>query len=108
MSKKTLTRLWMVTGLVALFLVVATILVATRAKHAGMRDERVFVTSSDGWISVYEQPDRESTVVVTLANGSSVLIVDYTISRGRTWFLVSRSGAEPGWVLARDISLERD
>lgn len=73
-----------------------------------MRDQRVFVTSADGWVSVYEQPDRHSVELATLANGSSVLIIDYATSGGRTWYLVSRSGTDPGWVQARSIAQERE
>ncbi len=105
MSKVTLTRLWIVTGLAALLLTAATIGLATRARHISMQNKRAFVTSPDGRIDLYEQPDRASPVLVTLANGSSVMIIDFTTRNGRTWYYVKRSGTNPGWVRARNITL---
>jgi uncharacterized protein YgiM (DUF1202 family) len=107
MSKGTLTRLWIVTGLVALVLITATVALATRAHHANMQDKRAYVTSRDGSINVYEGPDRDSPVLVTLRNGSSVLVMDYATINGRTWYYVKRSGASAGWIPARNISLNR-
>jgi hypothetical protein len=106
MSKGTLTRLWIVTGLVVLSLTVVTIVLATRAQHAGMRDKRAYVTSRDGSIDLREGPDQASASLVTLRNGSSVLVMDYAIVNGRTWYYVKRSGTSPGWIPARNISLD--
>jgi hypothetical protein len=106
MSKVTLARLWIVTGLVALLLTAATIGLATRARHMSMQNKQAFVTSPNGPIHLYEQPDRASPVLITLVNGSSVMVIDFATRNGRTWYYVKRSGTNPGWVQARNITLD--
>ena len=104
MSKKLISRLWVLTGLVALVLLVATVSLASRA--TSQSDQAVTVYLTGGRLfQLYEEPDRLSRVRSVLDYGTAVEVVDSTQDMEQQWYYVEVEDKE-GWIPAESVSLE--
>jgi hypothetical protein len=103
-SKKTLTILWIITGLVALVLAFATVRLATRAKSQALFGSTGYLAGRRNTINVRESPDAASPVVAVLVRGSAVTILDSRVEGGQTWYLIQKDKMTPGWISAEFIS----
>ena len=104
MSRRTLSRLWIAAGLVALLLGVATIGLASRARVKAILGSTVYLTGEDRFIQVRAQPSQTAPVAAVLGHGTPVNVTDATTAGGQTWYHVSRGERRTGWVQAQHTS----
>lgn len=105
MSRRTLTTLWIITGLVALALLAATIGLARRASTQAVVNSTVYLTSGSVSVGLHEQPNQESPVIAVLVRDSAVTVMAIANEGGRTWYYVQKGTMTPGWVSAENIRL---
>jgi hypothetical protein len=103
MSKKTLSALWVITALVALVLMVATIGLASKARAKAVLNSEVYLNRRSSLNVLHDQPDRFSRIIATLKRGTTVIVRDSTTEDGQTWYYVEARTAS-GWVEAEYIS----
>ena len=103
MSKKTLSTLWIITGLVALILVTATIGLASRARAKAILNSEVYLSRTSSLNVLHDQPDRFSRVIATFKRGTAVIVRDSVAKDGQTWYHVEARTAS-GWVEAEYVS----
>jgi hypothetical protein len=103
-SKKWHRVLWLVTGLVALLLLVATLRLATRAQSERILGQTVYLISRGSAAMLHQEPDPGSPVVGALVHGSTVVVLDQASQGGETWYLVHKSNMAPGWIPAANVS----
>ena len=106
MSKKTRRILWAVTGIVALFLAVATLTLAARARSQAILGQSVYLTGRGSAAKLHQEPNPDSPVVAALVHGSTVIVLDQDSQDGQTWYLVRKDIMTPGWILASSVSLD--
>ena len=105
MSKKLLSRLWILTGLVALVLLVATVSLTSRAASQADQTVTVYLTGGGRLFQLYEEPDRLARVRSVLDYGTAVEVVDSTKDMDQQWYYVEVED-KSGWIPAEYISLE--
>jgi len=105
MSKKTLSILWIITGLVAVVLMATTIRLAAKARAKAILNSEVYLSRTSSLNVLHDQPDRFSRVVATLKRGTAVIVRDSTTEDGQTWYYVEARTAS-GWVEAEYVSRE--
>ncbi len=103
MSKKTLSALWVITALVALVLMVATIGLASRARAKAILNSTVYLNRKSGLNVLHDQPDRFSRIIATLKRGTEVIVRDSATKDGQTWYYVE-ARTVLGWVEAEYVS----
>jgi len=103
MSKKTLPTLWIITGLVALILVAATIGSAAKARTKAILNSEVYLNRTSSLNVLYDQPDRFSRIIATFKRGTPVTVRDFVTKDGQTWYHVEARTAS-GWVEAEYVS----
>ena len=105
MSNKTLSTLWIITGLVAVVLMAATIGLASKARAKAILNSEVYLNRTSSLNVLYDQPDRFSRVIATFKRGTAVTVRDSVTREGQTWYRVEARTAS-GWVEAEYISSE--
>lgn len=105
MSRRTLTTLWIITGLVALALLAATIGLARRARTRVVVSSTVYLTSGSITVGLHEEPNQESPVIAMLVRDSAVTVLAIADEGGQTWYYVQKGTMTPGWVPAQDIRI---
>jgi uncharacterized protein YgiM (DUF1202 family) len=105
MSKKTLSTLWIITGLVALVLLAATIGLASKARAKAILNSEVYLSRTNSLNVLRDQPDRFSRIIATLKRGTAVTVRDSVTRDGQTWYYVEARTAS-GWVEAEYVSRE--
>ena len=103
MSKKTLSTLWIITGLVALILVTATMGLASRARAKAILNSEVYLSRTSSLNVLHDQPDLFSRVIATFKRGTAVIVRDSVAKDGQTWYHVEARTAS-GWVEAEYVS----
>ena len=104
MSKKTLSALWIITGLAALVLLAATIGVASKARAKAILNSEVYLSRTSSLNVLHDQPDRFSRIIATLKRGTAVIVrEDAATEDGQTWYYVEARTAS-GWVEAEYVS----
>jgi hypothetical protein len=103
-SKKTLTILWIITGLVALVLALVTVRLAARATSQAVFGSSAYLAGRSNTIRLRESPDPASPVTAILVRGSAVTILDTTVEGGQTWYLIQKDNMTPGWIPAEFMS----
>ncbi len=103
MSKKTLSTLWIITGLVALVLMAATIGLASKARAKAVLNSEVYLSRRSSLNVLHNQPDRFSRIIATFKRGTAVIVRDSTAKDGQTWYYVEARTAR-GWVEAEYVS----
>ncbi len=106
MSRKTLGRLWIVTGVVIVLLGAATFNLAARARNQAMLHNPLYLIGESVSVRLYAEPNENSQVVAVVSRGSLVVASDMTSHRGGAWYLVSKPGMKEGWVPASRLSLK--
>lgn len=103
LSDKTISRLWLVTAIVFLLLLAATVALVLEARSqpaAGVEalvERRTFLR---------EEPVGAGRVDAVLRPGSAVTIVDLVQQSGATWYQVEVGGVR-GWVPANTVTLRQ-
>jgi len=103
-SEKIFSRLWMVTGLGALVLVVATIGLGVKARSQANQTVTVYTVDKNIVISLYAEPSMASRIVTVLERGEPLAVTDYTNRGDQTWYHVNTKTGS-GWIHANHLSL---
>ena len=103
MSKKTLSTLWIITGLVALVLMAVTIGLASKARAKAVLNSEVYLNRKSSLNVLHDQPDRFSRIIATFKRGTAVIVRDSVTKDGQTWYYVEARTAS-GWVQAEYVS----
>ncbi|MGD8625801.1 MAG: SH3 domain-containing protein [Anaerolineae bacterium] len=103
-SKKTLTILWIVTGLVALVLALVTVRLAARATSQAVFGSTAYLAGRRNAIRLRESPDAAAPVTAILVRGSAVTILDTTVEGEQPWYLIQKGDTTPGWVSGEFLS----
>jgi len=103
MSKRTLSTLWIITGLVALVLMAATIGLASKARAKAILNSTVYLNRTSSLNVLHDQPDRFSRIIATFKRGTPVTVRDSVAKDGQTWYHVEARTAS-GWVEAEYVS----
>jgi hypothetical protein len=104
MPHKTLTTLWIVTGLAALSLLAATIYLAAKADTAGVARAEGVIQQASGTVYLYARPGASERILTVLEPGTPVTVSSEETRDGRIWFFVETQ-ALAGWVLAASVRL---
>lgn len=104
MSKKIISVLWVLAGLVAVVLLVATIGLAVKARDQADRGVTAYLTSGSKLVILLKQPSQAGIVAAIVERGTAVAIVDAITESDQTWYHV-KAGTDSGWVQAEYISL---
>ena len=107
MSKRRLYTLWLLTAMVAVALLVATITLADRARTYRILNGTVYLTGRENTVHLRQEPDGESPVVAAFVRGSAVTVLEVSSGEGQTWYLVQKGEMTPGWVPADQVRLNR-
>jgi hypothetical protein len=102
MSTKTVRRLWVFTGLVAVFLVVVTVYLAREEKAKEEAGYSAYIVGLNSVIYLREHPDPTSYIVTILDLGQQVFVTDISDVAAVPWARV-RTGSFEGWVPAERI-----
>ncbi len=103
MSKRTLTTLWIVTGLVALVLAALTIRLAARARNQIVVNSTVYLVGEGVSVGLHEGPDPASPIIAVLVRGSAVTVLDFATEGGQMWYYIQKEAMTPGWVPAEHV-----
>jgi uncharacterized protein YgiM (DUF1202 family) len=104
MSGKIRTLLWVLAGVVAVVLAVATFRLAARARGQNILSQTVYVTAQRGAVGLRTEPDEDAPVVAALVRGSAVTIIEVSTQGTQTWYRIQKGSMKPGWVPADFVS----
>jgi len=99
--------LWLLTAIVAVALLAATITLAARDRSYRILNSTVYLTNREPTIRLHQGPDGESPVVAALVRGSAVTVLDTSSGAGQIWYRVQKGEMTPGWVPAGQVRLKR-
>ena len=100
-----LRKIWLLTGFVAIGLLLATIALAIKAKKSDNVEIAGYVVGSGHSIYLRAQPSNESRIVTILERDRVVRITNTRTLDEQTWYYVT-SETEKGWILAENISFD--
>ena len=104
LSEKTLTTLWIVTGLAVLGLLAATIYLGLSTRTAGEVRAEAVIQSAGGTVYLYARPGASERILTVLEPGTPVTVTSEQTQNGRIWLLV-KTEAFAGWVPAASVRL---
>jgi hypothetical protein len=102
--KGTLRALWILAGLTALILMIATIGLAIRNIKVADIGTSAYLVSRMQLIHLHESPNIYSSEVAILESGTHVRIVKSEFTDNRTWYFIQADTGE-GWVDSTYVSL---
>lgn len=105
MHKKTYATLWKITGLAAIGLLVATMLLAYQAGRQPGTELIARITSASPTIYLRAEPSANSKIVTILERGSTVSVLDSVINQDTRWMKID-SGHFTGWIAEVNIVFE--
>ena len=104
MSQKTVSRLWYLTGMVFLILLIGTVSLAARSADLDDVGFDATLNRTGGPVVVREGPTGLDPIITILPQGSPVFVVDAIESQGRNWVLIRADEVE-GWIPADEIRM---
>jgi len=105
MSKRVLRYLWILTGLVTLVLVAATIGLIARARAQVSRGVTAQLAGSSSLFHLREQPILNSRIVAILERETTVTVFSSVTENDQTWYRV-QAGDQAGWIQAQYVHLD--
>jgi hypothetical protein len=104
MAPKTLRTLWILTGLVALALLAATIALGIQARVVQELRVPARITSARTPVYLRDYPSATQRILTLLDPGTRVIVVDAAARAGRNWYQVEVD-ERIGWVPAANVRL---
>ncbi len=104
LSEKTLTTLWIVTGLAALSLLAATIYLGAKTRTTGEVRAEAVIQSTGGTVYLYTRPGASERILTVLEPGTPVTVSSKETQNGRIWLFV-KTESFAGWVPAASVRL---
>jgi len=105
MQNKVYPTLWRITGLVAIGLLVATLILAYQARSQPQPDLIARVTSPNPTVYLRAEPSTSSQIVTILERGSTVNVIDTLTDQNIRWLKVE-AGRFSGWLPETNIAFE--
>lgn len=106
MSKRRLVTLWLLTAIVAVALLAATITLSDRARTYRILNGTVYLAGSELTVHLRQGPDAESPVVASFVRGSAVTVLDVSGEEDQIWYRVQKGDMTPGWIPADQVRLK--
>lgn len=111
LTDKTTRTLWIITAVVAVALLAATVTLAVQANAQGSEDGnqrvRAYLQSEQPFVIILAEPEYRSTVASIQVADTPIIVTEYLRSEGEDWYQIDINEMESGWVQGRYISLER-
>jgi uncharacterized protein YgiM (DUF1202 family) len=104
MTHKSLRTLWILTGLVALVLLVATVALVFQAQAVQELRVPARITSASTPVYLRDYPSATQRILTLLNPGTQVIVVDAAARDGRNWYQVEVD-EQIGWVPAANVQL---
>ena len=102
MSRNTIARLWIITGVAALALVIASIALTARASDLSNSGYNATLSGIGGPVLVRQGPTGLDPIISILPQGSPVFVVEEIEEGGRRWARIETE-ALSGWVAAEAV-----
>jgi uncharacterized protein YgiM (DUF1202 family) len=99
--------LWLLTVIVAVALLAATIALADRARTYQILSGTVYLTGSENTVHLRQGPDWESPVVAAFMRGSAVTVLEVSRGEDQIWYRVQKGDMTPGWIPAEQVRPKR-
>lgn len=107
MSKKTITFLWVLTGIAAITLSIFTVKLYNQIKASEIQEGiEVYIAGDNNIVLLRENPTERSRVSAIIEFGSRVTIMGNDSGLADQWYFVE-SEAGSGWISANLLSSER-
>ena len=103
MSKRAIRNLWLVTGVVAAILLVATVYLSREARIKEEAGYSATIMGLNSVIYLRQQPDPTSHIVTILELGQQVFVTEISEDSAIPWAKI-RTGEFEGWVPAERIA----
>lgn len=103
MRVNTLKIAWLLTGIVALLLLITTVALMVRTVRSASHGYTAYLTSPTQLIYIHEEPSAYSKSVAIKEHGTVVTVMQTRRSGNQTWYFVSVDEAS-GWVSESRIS----
>jgi len=111
LTDRTTRFLWVITAVVGVVFLAATITLAVQANaqggENGVQRVRAYLQSDQPFVILLAEPDTRSTVASIQTADSPIIVTDYLRRDGEDWYQIDITEMESGWVQGRYISLER-
>ncbi len=104
LSEKTVSRLWLITGIAILLLLAATIVLAVQARNQPTVSVEAAVYRR---VFLREEPVGVGRIDAVLRPGTVVTIIDAVQQGGATWYEIE-VGELTGWIPANTVNLENE
>jgi hypothetical protein len=105
MSPRTISRLWTLTGIVALALLLATAALAIRAEALAGAGYEATLSGTGGPVLVRDGPSGLDPIVTILPQNTAVFVTEALEAEGRIWVLVETEALE-GWVPLEAVEVD--
>jgi hypothetical protein len=105
MTQERLKRVWWLTGLVALGLLLVTVALYLRAEQIQGGGIQAYVAASQSAPFLRAQPESNGAVLMVVEPGSAVRLKDSATRNNQDWYFVD-TGQVSGWLLASLVTLE--
>ncbi|MDX1436393.1 MAG: SH3 domain-containing protein [Anaerolineales bacterium] len=106
MSPKTISRLWYLTGLFVLLLLVGTVALTIRASDLENAGVNATLRGASGPVLVREGPGGLDPIITILPQGTRVFVTESQEVDGRTWVLIE-TDQYTGWVSVENIRVSQ-
>lgn len=103
MKNSSLKIAWLLTGIVALILLVATISLTTKTVLNASSGHTAYLTSPTQLIYLHEEPNAYSKSVAIKEHGTAVTVFQTHRGGNQTWYFVNADETS-GWVTESRIS----
>ena len=107
MSNRRLYTLWLLTVIVAVALLGATIALADRARTGQILNSTVYLAGSENTVHLRQGPNWESPLVAAFVRGSAVTVLEVSSGEDQLWYRVQKGDMTPGWIPADQVRLKR-
>jgi len=107
MQNKTVANLWIITGIVALGLLIATFILAYKASNLPDTGLYGTLSSSNPTIYLRAEPSGNSKIVTILERGMRVYVIDAVADQSVRWMKIE-SGHFSGWIPEANIVFENE
>ena len=104
MTQKAISRLWTLTGIAALLLLIATAALALRADDLAGAGYQGTLSGTGGPVLVREGPSGLHPITTILPDGTAVFVTESLEAEGRVWVRVETEAIE-GWVPLESVRI---
>jgi SH3-like domain-containing protein len=104
MSQRTISILWVITGLAALIMLIATLHLTIKTRNAARVEVTAYISGSKPSVYMRQSPSEHSKIVTILKVGTRISIKNASTENEIDWYYVSYED-QSGWIPVDQISL---